>query len=84
MKKIGAIFPDTTANTLAFFLVSISRHHTFGCSRYYEIFFCTKGESCEINLTTRKSCQFCRFKKCLEAGMRIAWVLPDGERHRFV
>ena len=56
----------------------------FGCSRYYEIFFCTKGESCEINLTTRKSCQFCRFKKCLEAGMRIAWVLPDGERHRFV
>jgi len=51
-------------------------------SKYYEIFFCTKGESCEINLTTRKSCQFCRFKKCLESGMRIAWVLPDGERHR--
>ena len=52
--------------------------------RYYEIFFCTKGESCQINLTTRKSCQFCRFKKCLESGMRIAWVLPDGERHRKV
>ncbi len=22
-------------------------------SKYYEIFFCTKGEKCEINLTTR-------------------------------
>jgi len=51
-------------------------------SKYYEIFFCTKGEGCVISLTTRKSCQFCRFKKCLESGMRIAWVLPDGERHR--
>ncbi len=29
-------------------------------SKYYEIFFCAKNESCEINLKTRRSCQFCR------------------------
>lgn len=51
-------------------------------SKYYEIFFCNKGEKCEINLKTRRSCQFCRFKKCLASGMRVAWVLPDGERNR--
>jgi len=51
-------------------------------SKYYEIFFCAKGEKCEMNLNTRRSCQYCRFKKCLESGMRIAWVLPDGERAR--
>eukprot|EP00094_Tigriopus_californicus_P007710 TCALIF_07425-PA protein Name:"Similar to FTZ-F1 Nuclear hormone receptor FTZ-F1 (Bombyx mori)" AED:0.27 eAED:0.27 QI:0/0/0/0.2/1/1/5/0/551 len=51
-------------------------------SKYYEIFFCNKGEKCEINLKTRRSCQFCRFKKCLDSGMRVAWVLPDGERNR--
>ena len=62
----------------------LESNHRIIVFRYYEIFFCTKGESCEINLTTRKSCQFCRFKKCLESGMRIAWVLPDGERHRKV
>ena len=51
-------------------------------SKYYEIFFCSKDERCEINLKTRRSCQFCRFKKCLAAGMRTAWVLPDGERRK--
>lgn len=51
-------------------------------SKYYEIFFCSKGENCEINLKTRRSCQYCRFKKCLASGMRVAWVLPDGERNK--
>ena len=50
-------------------------------NRYYEIFMCTtKLKNCVVNLQTRKSCQYCRFQKCLNAGMKIAWVLPDGER----
>ena len=50
-------------------------------NRYYEIFMCTtKLKNCIVNLQTRKSCQYCRFQKCLNAGMKTAWVLPDGER----
>ena len=49
-------------------------------NNYYETFTCRKIKDCVINSKTRKSCQFCRFKKCLETGMKIAWVLPDGIR----
>ena len=51
-------------------------------SKYYEVFLCTKGERCEINAKTRRGCKFCRFQKCLRSGMRIAWVLSEGERNR--
>ncbi|CAB4067961.1 THRA [Lepeophtheirus salmonis] len=44
------------------------------------ILCCSKTEDCIINLQTRKSCQLCRFQKCISAGMRASWVLPDGER----
>ena len=35
-----------------------------------------------LNAQTRKNCQFCRFKKCLESGMKTSWVLSDEERNR--
>ena len=43
-------------------------------SKYYEIFQCKFEKRCRITLQTRKTCQFCRFKKCLEAGMKPSWV----------
>ena len=51
-------------------------------SKYYEIFECKKDGNCEVNAETRKNCQFCRFKKCLESGMKTSWVLSDEERNR--
>ena len=51
--------------------------------RYNEAFKCTKGrEDCQISLMTRKNCQFCRYQKCLLAGMRPSWILSDEERVR--
>ena len=51
--------------------------------RYNETFKCTKGrEDCQISLMTRKNCQFCRYQKCLLAGMRPSWILSDEERVR--
>ena len=53
------------------------------CCRYNETFKCTKGrEDCQISLMTRKNCQFCRYQKCLLAGMRPSWILSDEERVR--
>jgi len=51
-------------------------------SKYYEIFQCKRDKNCEINTKTKKNCQFCRFKKCLESGMKTSWVLSDDERNR--
>merc|ERR1712226_1671884 len=51
-------------------------------SKYYEIFECKKDKNCVVNAQTRKNCQFCRFKKCLESGMKTSWVLSDEERNR--
>merc|ERR1719264_721319 len=52
-------------------------------SRYNETFKCTKGVGdCEISLITRKNCQFCRYQRCIGAGMRPSWILSDEERVR--
>jgi hypothetical protein len=35
-----------------------------------------------MNTNTRKICQYCRYKQCLNIGMRPKWVLSDDERHQ--
>ena len=32
-------------------------------------------------LSSRKSCQYCRYKLCQAAGMKAAWVLPREDRN---
>ena len=52
--------------------------------QFFFIFFQSflfKGE-CKMNTNTRKICQFCRYKQCLNIGMRPKWVLSDDERHQ--
>ncbi|CAB4057331.1 unnamed protein product [Lepeophtheirus salmonis] len=44
----------------------------------HQIIFIT--EACMITITTRKNCQFCRYKKCLESGMKPSWVLSEEEK----
>lgn len=51
-------------------------------SNLFAAFACLKDKNCRINIRTRKSCQFCRFKKCLQAGMKPNWVLPEGQRRK--
>jgi len=40
---------------------------------------CKSDKQCSITYTNRRSCQFCRFNKCLEIGMKPNWVLSDEQ-----
>ena len=33
-------------------------------------YFCSQSQTCVINKQSRKHCQYCRFQKCLEIGMK--------------
>lgn len=46
----------------------------------YKNFHCPYEGQCDINITSRKCCQFCRFKKCLSIGMEKSWVMTEEER----
>ena len=43
-------------------------------SSYYQIFQHNKNNNCIIDSKNRKSCKKCRFEKCLQVGMKIAFV----------
>ena len=49
---------------------------------YNSSYFCAKQSMCEIRLKTRKSCQYCRYQRCLDAGMKASWVITDEERRQ--
>lgn len=45
-------------------------------------YVCRRSKACEINLKTRKNCQFCRYMRCIGVGMKPTWVLSEEERQR--
>lgn len=45
-----------------------------------ERLMCEFGGKCLINLQNRKYCASCRFKKCLESGMKVQAVREDRQR----
>jgi len=45
-------------------------------------YVCRRNKDCQINLKTRKNCQFCRYERCLGVGMKPSWVLSPDERER--
>ena len=55
----------------AFFRRSVDKAHTYHCQ---------EGRNCFIDITTRRNCQYCRFQKCLNSGMKTNWVLSKDER----
>jgi hypothetical protein len=51
-------------------------------TQYYNVFTCNNSNNCVIDLKTRKSCKYCRFKKCIMAKMQVEHVLSDVDRDR--
>jgi len=45
-------------------------------------YVCRRSKNCEINLKTRKNCQYCRYMRCIAVGMKPTWVLSEEERQR--
>jgi len=45
-------------------------------------YVCRRNKDCQINLKTRKNCQYCRYERCLGVGMKPSWVLSPDERER--
>ncbi|XP_022257972.1 thyroid hormone receptor beta-like [Limulus polyphemus] len=46
----------------------------------YKNFQCPYRRTCEITISSRKCCQFCRFQKCVNIGMEKGWVMTEEER----
>jgi len=45
-------------------------------------FQCKFESKCEITIKNRKTCQSCRFQKCMTTGMNPSWVLSDEQRKK--
>ena len=55
----------------AFFRRSVPKSHLYACPG---------NRTCEIGVSTRKNCQYCRYQACITAGMRPTWVLTENEK----
>merc|ERR1719336_3408691 len=51
-------------------------------SGYNLSYCCVKSGDCVVTLRTRKNCQYCRYKRCLDVGMKTTWVLSEEERKK--
>ena len=71
--KYNDVFFQVCPSCRAFFRRSVQSGHN-------ATYFCVKDGNCEVNLKTRKNCQFCRYKLCEAAGMKTTWVLTEEER----
>ncbi|KAG7168041.1 uncharacterized protein LOC121867802 [Homarus americanus] len=47
-------------------------------------FTCPYEKKCVIAVSSRKACQYCRFRKCLSIGMEKGWVMTEDERRKMM
>uniref|UniRef100_A0A0N5AWB0 Nuclear receptor domain-containing protein n=1 Tax=Syphacia muris TaxID=451379 RepID=A0A0N5AWB0_9BILA len=95
-QAIGYNFSVITCESCkAFFRRNANREKVFVCS-YLLIKFikidlpkCPFGNKCQITVNTRRFCQLCRLKKCLQVnvrslkvGMKREWIMSDGYRRK--
>lgn len=43
-------------------------------------YYCSQNKSCAITKSTRKHCQYCRFQKCVDIGMKASWVMSEEDK----
>lgn len=46
----------------------------------YMRFQCYHTGQCVLSVNNRKSCQYCRMRRCFEIGMEKSWVMTEEER----
>ncbi|MPC51763.1 Nuclear hormone receptor family member nhr-48 [Portunus trituberculatus] len=47
-----------------------------------EEFRCPFQGQCRVDQVTRRFCQKCRLRKCLEIGMKKEWIMTEEEKRR--
>lgn len=68
-------------------------HCCFSCKAFFRravnwqnknnrTFQCKFENKCEITIKNRKTCQSCRFQKCMTTGMNPSWVLSEEQRKK--
>jgi len=64
---------DVCQSCRAFFRRCVQRqtYHNLKCNK-----------SCDITITNRKKCRSCRWRRCLESGMKISYVQFDPEENK--
>eukprot|EP00095_Tigriopus_kingsejongensis_P004580 snap_masked-scaffold462_size163801-processed-gene-0.22 protein:Tk04580 transcript:snap_masked-scaffold462_size163801-processed-gene-0.22-mRNA-1 annotation:"achain human liver receptor homologue dna-binding domain (hlrh-1 dbd) in complex with dsdna from the hcyp7a1 promoter" len=46
------------------------------------LFRCLQDQMCTIDSTSRRSCKYCRYKQCLQAGMKPQLVMSSADRKK--
>lgn len=86
---------DNQSNLCAVCLAPADKHNHYGaqvcgsCRGFFrrtvtnnnaDTFVCKKNQTCSIDSKSRKSCAWCRYQKCLTAGMNPKWMMTSQER----
>jgi hypothetical protein len=56
---------------ISFFSEACKKFFLRSVNEEYLKYKCIRDKKCLITRTTRTQCQFCRYRKCIEVGMKI-------------